>query len=86
MPIQTPLYRFVGECVQAAGLICLMITISDGPEKDTRMVEFIVIDKPLVYNAILLKPTLNALKAVVSTYYLAMKFPTPNGVGIFRGN
>ena len=32
------------------------------------------------------RPTVNALKAVVSTYHLAMKFPTKSGVGVFRGN
>ena len=50
------------------------------------MAEFLVIDKPSIYNAILGRPTLNGLKAVVSTYLLAMKIPTPNGVGIFTGN
>lgn len=30
--------------------------------------------------------TLNALKAVVSTYHLAIKFPTLYGVRVFRGN
>ena len=50
------------------------------------MVEFIVVDRPSVYNVILGRPTLNALKAVVSTYHLAMKFPTSDGIGVFRGN
>ena len=50
------------------------------------MVEFIVVDRPSVYNVIMGRPTLNALKAVVSTYHLAMKFPTESGVGVFRGN
>ena len=63
-----------------------MITISDGLEKTPGIVEFLVVDKPSVYNIILGKLTLNALKAVVSTCYLVMKFPTPNGVGIFEWN
>ncbi|GMN57046.1 hypothetical protein TIFTF001_026149 [Ficus carica] len=85
-PIQTLLYGFASECVRATGFICLLITIGDGPEKATRIVEFLVIDKPSVYNAILGRPTLNALKAVVSTYHLALKFPILNRVRIFRGN
>ncbi|GMN66109.1 hypothetical protein TIFTF001_035194 [Ficus carica] len=50
------------------------------------MVEFIVVDRSSVYNIILRRLTLNALKAVVSTYHLAMKFPISNGVGVFRGS
>ncbi|GMN61366.1 hypothetical protein TIFTF001_030447 [Ficus carica] len=85
-PVKTPLYGFVGDYVRAAGTVRLPVTIGDGPEKATRMVEFIVVDRPSVYNVILGRPTLNALKAVVSTYHLAMKFPTGNGIGVFRGN
>ena len=50
------------------------------------MMEFLVVDRPSVYNIILGRSTLNALKAVVSTYHLAMKFLIPIDVGIFRGN
>lgn len=48
------------------------------------MVEFIIVDKPSVYNIIIGRPTLNALDAVVSTYHMAMKFPTLTEVGIFK--
>ena len=85
-PAQTPLYGFSGECVRAAGTVNLPVTIGDGLERVTRMVEFIVVDRPSVYNVILGRPTLNAIKAVVSTYHLAMKFPTSGGVGVFQGN
>ncbi|GMN63958.1 hypothetical protein TIFTF001_033028 [Ficus carica] len=85
-PARTPLYGFSGDFVRAAGTVCLPVTIGDGPERVTRMVEFIVVDRPSVYNVILGRPTLNATKAVVSTYHLAMKFPTEGGVGVFRGN
>ncbi|GMN59472.1 hypothetical protein TIFTF001_028562 [Ficus carica] len=85
-PTQTPLYRFTGDCVRAAGTVHLPVTIGDGQEKATQMVEFIVVDRPSVYNVILGRPTLNTLKAVVSTYHLAMKFPTSDGIGVFRGN
>ncbi|GMN59080.1 hypothetical protein TIFTF001_028166 [Ficus carica] len=85
-PIQTPLYGFAGECVRAANTVNLPIAIGDGPERVTRMVEFIVVDRPSAYNVILGRPILNAIKAVVSTYHLAMKFPTEGGIGVFRGN
>ncbi|GMN49779.1 hypothetical protein TIFTF001_018933 [Ficus carica] len=82
-PTQTPLYGFAGDCVRAVGTVHLPVTIGDGPEKATRMVEFIIVDRPSVYNVILGRPTLNALKAVVSTYHLAMKFPTGDRIGVF---
>ncbi|GMN62259.1 hypothetical protein TIFTF001_031341 [Ficus carica] len=85
-PIQTPLYGFAGDCVRATGTVNLPVAIGDGPERVTRMVEFIVVDRPSAYNVILGRPTLNAIKAVVSTYHLAMKFPTEEGIGVFRGN
>ncbi|GMN39714.1 hypothetical protein TIFTF001_008941 [Ficus carica] len=85
-PARTPLYGFDGECVRAAGTVCLSIIVGDGQERAIRMVEFIVVDRPSVYNIILGRLILNALKSVVSTYHLAMKFPTPGGVGLFRGN
>lgn len=83
-PVQTLLYGFARDCVRAAGMIDLPATIGDGADKVTVMVEFIVVDKPSVYNIILGIPTFNALKAVVSTYHLAIKFPTPTGVGIIK--
>ncbi|GMN47779.1 hypothetical protein TIFTF001_016954 [Ficus carica] len=33
--IQTSFYEFIDKCVRVASLICLPITISDGPEKAT---------------------------------------------------
>ena len=38
------------------------------------------------YNAILGRPTLNAWKAVTSTYHLMIKFPIDYGVGELRGD
>lgn len=49
------------------------------------MVRFLVIDTPLVYNSILSRPILNALK-IVSTYDLLMKFLVTKGVGEIKGD
>ena len=49
------------------------------------MVEFLIVNKPLVYNFILGRLTLNMLKAVVSTYHLAIKFPLQTDLGFSGG-
>ena len=48
--------------------------------------DFLVIKAPSTYNAILDRPGLNALRAVVSTYHLKLKFPTGQGVGEVKGD
>jgi hypothetical protein len=45
------------------------------------MVDFLVIDRPFAYNAIIGRPALNKLRAITSTYHLMMKFPTKKGIG-----
>ena len=47
---------------------------------------FVVVEAPLAYNVILERPTLNQASVVVSTYSLVVKFPTPQGTGILRGD
>ena len=50
------------------------------------MVDFLLVDLPSAYNAIIGQPTLNALCVVVSTYHLAMKFPAGDLVREVRGD
>ena len=45
-----------------------------------------VIDCPSSYNAIIVRPTLNAIRVVTSTYHLMVKFPIVGGIGIFKSN
>uniref|UniRef100_A0A2N9EW67 Integrase catalytic domain-containing protein n=1 Tax=Fagus sylvatica TaxID=28930 RepID=A0A2N9EW67_FAGSY len=49
-------------------------------------VEFLVVDCPSAYNAIIEQPTLNRLLAVTSTYHFLLKFPTEHGIGEVRGD
>ena len=73
-PIKTPLYGFGGERVYAEGAIQLPVTFGGHPTKVTQRVDFLLVDQPSVYNAIIGRPARNALRAVISTYHLAMKF------------
>ncbi|GAV61707.1 hypothetical protein CFOL_v3_05233 [Cephalotus follicularis] len=47
---------------------------------------FLVVDTPSLYNAIIGRPWLNLVEAIVSTRHLLMKFPTRFGVGEARGD
>ncbi|KAL5575126.1 hypothetical protein UlMin_016825 [Ulmus minor] len=48
--------------------------------------DFVLVDCPSPYNAIIGRPTLNKIRAVTSTYHLLVKFPTVGGIGILRGD
>uniref|UniRef100_A0A0D3BUZ1 Uncharacterized protein n=1 Tax=Brassica oleracea var. oleracea TaxID=109376 RepID=A0A0D3BUZ1_BRAOL len=51
----------------------------------TKIVDFAVVDNPAIYNIIMGIPWINAMKAVLSTYHLSIKFPTPNGTAVIWG-
>ena len=51
----------------------------------TKIVDFVVVDLPTIYNVIMGTPWLNAMKAVPSTYHLDIKFLTHNGIAAIWG-
>lgn len=50
------------------------------------MAEFLVVECPSTFNALLGWLSLKALKAITSVYHLTMKFLTPEGVGVVNGS
>jgi hypothetical protein len=86
VPVPTPLVGFTGEKVLPVGTISLPLTAGSAPREKIVMTDFLVVDRPSAYNAIVGRPTLNKLMAVTSTYHLKMKFPTDHRVGVVRGN
>jgi hypothetical protein len=68
------------------GVISLPITCGTSPRDSTIIADFLVIDRPSAYNAIIGCPALNKLRAITSTYHLMMKFPNKNGIGELKGN
>ena len=50
--VQSPLVRFTGDQLLPMGSVLLPITLGDTPTKATRMINFLVVDCPLAYNAI----------------------------------
>nr|XP_009402046.1 PREDICTED: uncharacterized protein LOC103985918 [Musa acuminata subsp. malaccensis] len=75
-PICSALTGFTGNSVSP-----LPLTLGTPPRTKTVMSTFLVADLPTAYNAILGRPTLNKIRAVVSTYHQTIKFPTHVGTG-----
>ncbi|XP_058111240.1 uncharacterized protein LOC131254266 [Magnolia sinica] len=85
-PMKTPLYGFAGERVISEGAISLLVIAGEGQHQVTLMVDFLIVNVPSVHNVILGRPSLNAMRAVVSTYHLMMKFSAKGGIGYLRGD
>ncbi|XP_022880891.1 uncharacterized protein LOC111398189 [Olea europaea var. sylvestris] len=84
--VKTPLQGFGGGVITPEGVVELPLTLGSGQKQVTEMTSFQVVRVLMAYNAILGRPLLNKIKAIVSTFHLAMKFPTSNGVGVVRGD
>lgn len=72
----SPLAGLFGEVIPVEGVITLPVRAGRAPRQSTVRTEFLVVKVFSAYNAILGVRGLNALRAVVSTYYLLVKFPT----------
>ncbi|KAL5575413.1 hypothetical protein UlMin_017112 [Ulmus minor] len=84
-PVKNPLRGFSGNEVMPLGRITSKVVFGTAPCQSLVGVNFLVVDSPSVYNTIIRRETLHALRAVVSTYHMLLKFPTPNGIGIIDG-
>ncbi|GAV84269.1 hypothetical protein CFOL_v3_27713 [Cephalotus follicularis] len=85
-PVKTPLIGFAGETIHPLGSINLSVVAGTAPCQTQVEMTFLVVDTPSPYNAIVGRPGLYLLEAVVSTRHLLMKFPTRFGVGDVRGD
>ena len=81
-----PVYGFTGDSVKPIGVVTLTMIVGEYPRQSCVMADFLVINQPSAFNAVLDRPSLRALKVITSIYYLLMKVPTLNGVRQVRGN
>ncbi|XP_024010481.1 uncharacterized protein LOC112085494 [Eutrema salsugineum] len=81
-PFIEPLTGFDGERCMTVGTVKIPIYLAGV----AKIIQFLILDKPVIYNAILSTPWLHAMKAVASTYHQCLKFPTPDDVYTLRGN
>ncbi|RWW67763.1 hypothetical protein BHE74_00024786 [Ensete ventricosum] len=77
---------FTDDAITPEGVATLPVTFDDKPRIKTLMVYFMVVDLPSAYNMIIRRPTLNKLRAIVSTYYRSMKFPASAGPGEIKND
>ncbi|VFQ91505.1 unnamed protein product [Cuscuta campestris] len=85
-PLKTPLSGFMGDTVEAEGSIVLPVELGSGEKTVWKKMRFIVVDIKCVHNAILGRPGINRVGAVISMPHLCMKFHTPGGVGEVKGD
>ncbi|GKV37451.1 hypothetical protein SLEP1_g45482 [Rubroshorea leprosula] len=81
-----PIYGFDNQHVPVQGVITLPIYVGLEPRFRMASVNFLVVKMESAFNAILGRATLCELKAVISQPHLYMKFPTPQRVGVLKGN
>jgi hypothetical protein len=87
VPHPKSLIEFIGDAIFPKGYVDLACAFKSGPGRCSIPVKFLVVDCMSAYNAILGRPTLNALGVAVSTLHLEMKFPRNQGdVITIRGN
>ncbi|XP_012843505.1 PREDICTED: uncharacterized protein LOC105963636 [Erythranthe guttata] len=76
-PISTPLKGFTGDGVLSMREVELPISLGDNPCQITKIIKFLIVDKPPPYNIILERPAIHTFKSVPSSYHQKWKFPTP---------
>ncbi|RRT63122.1 hypothetical protein B296_00000877 [Ensete ventricosum] len=84
-PMTSTLTGFTGDAITPVGVVTLVI-FGDEPRTKTLMVQFMVVDLPSAYSVIIGAPTLNKLRAFVSTYHRSMKFPTSTSPGEIKSD
>ncbi|GAV86322.1 hypothetical protein CFOL_v3_29754 [Cephalotus follicularis] len=72
--------------IHPLGSINLSVVAGTAPRQTQVEMTFLVVDTPSPYNAIVGRPGLNLLEAIVSMRHLLVKFPTRFGVGEVRGD
>ena len=78
-PTTTPLYGFTGDHVIPKSTIKLVVTVGEHLRVSIVVIDFLVVNCPLVFIGVLGRPLLKTLKAVTSIYHLTMKLPTVEG-------
>ncbi|XP_057246822.1 uncharacterized protein LOC130589554 [Beta vulgaris subsp. vulgaris] len=77
--VSYPVIGFTGASVVPEGTIKLVVKLGEGRHSRDLIVEFLVVDVPAAYNAIIGRPLIHDAQAVVSTYHLTMVYTSNDG-------
>ncbi|PKA56066.1 hypothetical protein AXF42_Ash015551 [Apostasia shenzhenica] len=86
LPRSMTISSFSGDVYRLAGYATLRVALEEGPRRREKEIDFIIMDAPSGYNAILGRPAMAAFQMITSTYHLCVKFPTPFGIATIRGD
>ncbi|GKU93037.1 hypothetical protein SLEP1_g6675 [Rubroshorea leprosula] len=81
-----PIYGFNNQPVPVEGVLTLHVAFRSGRTYVTPSVRFLAVKMASSFNIVIGRPTLTEIRDVVSQSHLCMKFPTPMGIAILRGN
>jgi len=70
---------FSGERLNTKGYIDLFTKFGAGRTTRTVKIRYLIVNAHTSYNILLGRPSLNMLGVVISTYHLAIKFPSTSG-------
>lgn len=84
--LDAPITRFLEEPVHVEWTIMLPVTARSTPWRSQVHLTFTIVKISSTHNAILGQPEISALRAVLSTYFLLIRFPTSHKVGEVQGN
>ncbi|RZR72597.1 hypothetical protein BHM03_00014884 [Ensete ventricosum] len=77
---------FTRDATTPSGVVTLPMTFGEEQRTKTLMVSFMVVELPSAYTVIIGRPSLNKLRAIISTYHYNMKFSTSAGIGEVRSD
>ena len=86
-PVRYQVIGFTGASVTPEGLITLSVRVGDNNEARDVITEFLIVDVPAAYNAIIRRPFIHDVQGVVCTYHLTMWYVLNFGTTAkLRGN
>ena len=77
---------FRGGKLVPLGVVELPITIGNSSTERTMILDFVVVDEEGPYQMILGRPFFRMSKAILSNYYLTLKYWVNGVVGVVRGD